>query len=40
MQGHMKFGTDNVVWDHFLRIEEYLGVRLEVGGNIDPPQNV
>ncbi|OAL24954.1 hypothetical protein AYO20_10557 [Fonsecaea nubica] len=34
--GNITFGNDNVLWNHSLRIEAYLGARLDVVGIIDP----
>ncbi|KAH0829654.1 hypothetical protein FOPE_10390 [Fonsecaea pedrosoi] len=34
--GNITFGNDNVLWNHSLRIEAYLGARLDVIGIIDP----
>ncbi|OAP59291.1 hypothetical protein AYL99_06589 [Fonsecaea erecta] len=34
--GNITFGNDNVLWNHSLRIETYLGAQLEVVGIVDP----
>ncbi|EXJ70750.1 uncharacterized protein A1O5_05740 [Cladophialophora psammophila CBS 110553] len=34
--GNITFGNDNVLWNHSLQIETYLGARLEVIGIVDP----
>ncbi|KIW21676.1 hypothetical protein PV08_02256 [Exophiala spinifera] len=34
--GNITFGNDNVLWNHSVRIETYLGTKLEVIGIVDP----
>ncbi|KAF2022413.1 hypothetical protein BU24DRAFT_488624 [Aaosphaeria arxii CBS 175.79] len=34
--GNITFGNDNVLWNHSLRVERYLGSSLEVVGIVDP----
>ncbi|KAF9630910.1 hypothetical protein BFW01_g1781 [Lasiodiplodia theobromae] len=37
--GNITFGNDNVHWNHSLRIERYLGSRLDVVGIVDPSED-